>query len=505
MLRMSFQTAKRASTSLEDEALFYGIDTAFYNNAITDPDLLDPRQIKKEIPNSAKNRNAGRIKRTYSSTLKTLKEIVDTYIAEEQEKSKGQPDAETRISALLKQRKCIDSISNALLALSGGKSQYVEEGIAGHNDVSYYYIVDAWKSLEYHFGIGSGLGFEDLLEFHKERLSPELMARLRTFNEDTKNLVLLQSPNPKLEVQLYQTHDAKLAVKFIFSPESRAKFLDALGSAGQISHREPHNKNARCPEMHDDANDTLFIPGFMDNGAFIAQFPNKIMRDKFCAMLLLHVRQQNGVEKIDRAEGCHIRIANPELLIANENSRSLTNSHTMIFTEQSFNDLADFIKHRFEKYIKTHVIARAMRAQHNLFVSKDGKLTPYTDLASVLASITGTAAQLAYGLRIAATLTVTGAAFVGLQIMQYARNWYKSRAYRVFILKSTDEKASFEPAEVEAFDVGVEAAQSYRGLLFSFVSRKAYTNAKAYYAGYQATECRDAEMVVNVRSKLKVD
>lgn len=503
MLHMSFAPKNGASISKEDRALIEGNESDFYTHAVTSTNLLYPPLIKRGIANIDRMGFASELLAEYSRSLLQLRDIVCTYIPEEPKKIKGKRGD----VALSKQLDCIDSISSALGALNDGKSGYVVQGVAGHNDYLFYYIVDAWKGLEYHLGIGNGVGFEDLLEFHKERLSPELMTNLRAFNEEAKEFVFKQSPNPNLLVRLYHTYDAKLAVRFIGSPEARAKFLAALGSAGRISERESHNRNVLCPEMRNDDIDMLFIPGYMDKGDYIAQFPNKIMRDKFCAILNLHIKQLNGVQKIDEAGGCHIRITNRALTLANDSLFSPSLVHNIRFTQKRFDYVTTFVQNRYDDIANSPSSPSPSSSPllpSSLYDGIKANAGPLKQTLS-LTAISSIAAKVAYGLRLGATLSVAGAVFVGLQIMQYARNWYKSRQYRDYQTKCHDDNPPLNPTEVEAFNIGVKAAQSYQGLLFSFGSLKAYKHANAYYAGYQAAENHDVEMIQKVRPKQKVN
>lgn len=113
----------------------------------------------------------------------------------------------------------------------------------------------------------------------------------------------------------------------------------------------------------------------------------------------------------------------------------------------------------------------------------------------LLGSALGLLAKLSISLFIPATI----------ESVRRFRNFFKSRQYKDFQSKTSEDFDRLSFTQLEAFDIGVKSAQGVYQQILSFGSWKACCASKEYYAGYEAKICDDNEMINNLKGRLNVN
>lgn len=83
------------------------------------------------------------------------------------------------------------------------------------------------------------------------------------------------------------------------------------------------------------------------------------------------------------------------------------------------------------------------------------------------------------------------------------RNQFKAHQYENYCLKTKKEIQKLTQSQLEAFEIGSQAANSYSAQLASLFSWSAYRSPKAFYAGLAAREGQNNVLISQVKKKLK--
>lgn len=100
-------------------------------------------------------------------------------------------------------------------------------------------------------------------------------------------------------------------------------------------------------------------------------------------------------------------------------------------------------------------------------------------------------------------ITTYYTAFIGLELVRYARNWMKTAQYAAYEAKTDNQINMLNDAQVTAFDVGQQSAKSTKGQILGLFAWQAYRHPKAFYAGYEAHVNENEALIKKVLAKSK--
>ena len=89
-----------------------------------------------------------------------------------------------------------------------------------------------------------------------------------------------------------------------------------------------------------------------------------------------------------------------------------------------------------------------------------------------------------------------------LELMRKMREQFKTRQHENYCLKTDNDIKKLTQSQLEAFEIGNKAANSYSAHLGSFFSWPAYRAPKAFYAGIAASESKNNVLISRVMARL---